>query len=116
MGIKQFFAERKERKTKERTEAQTRQEEYQRKLDAIKLFNQSYEEARRTSSVGELELISAVRVTRGSFSGADESLKAEALELGAQYVFGINYHQKQGAFRDEDLVIAHGDAYKSKNA
>ncbi len=39
---------------------------------------------------------------------ADENLKENALELGAQYVFGINHSI------DHNIYLVYGDAYRNK--
>ena len=129
MAIFQCLKERKVKKERERAEAQARQEDEDRQLEPIKVFKQSYEEAKRSASVGELDLISGLVVAVRGVESAEDAvklaeikLKRRALEVGAQYVFGTEYSvSNRKSFPEwaerEFWVIdvkASGDAYKNK--
>ena len=105
----EWFKKRKEEKI--RKEVEERQE--LERLDKIVLVKQSYEEAMRSGSVKGLELIGSVHGISGWYHGADRALQKEAATLNATHVFGISYAEYRAAFRDQDRIIASGDAYKS---
>jgi len=96
--------------TKNTTEDEKRLQE---ETSKIIIAKQSYN-AKNIHSLGELELIGLIEGSGHGIKDANRKLKEKAHEIGATYVFGVDYKQYRGSYRSDDLFIAYGDAYKPK--
>ena len=87
------------------------------KMKEIKLMKQSYCEAKDSGLVDKLKLIGIVTAgTKGrlfakeAIKELNEELSKNARDLGADYVFGIDYRSLSS--HDFGGTIVYGDAYK----
>ena len=83
----------------------------------VKLIKQSYKEARESGLVNKLNLIGIISSSNTnipfsaeSIKNINKNLKQQAKEIGAEYIFGIEYKSMAGS--NHGGTIGYGDSFK----